>query len=124
MPEGEEMTLVLYIMAVFPVCERAVVIDYFHFKESNRGRMDIPEVGAAGERGEFQIRPIFVRDVERISGYRIRTGSNTSCIIGINFWLNHYLPLATDFLGRRLTVKEQWSMYNRGYSGWKRTINR
>ena len=93
------------------------VLDYFWHRESRCGkdkRWKLPK--ATGEVGEYQIRPIFITDVERISGYTIDPMDNISCRKGIQIWLDHYVPLIDKDMG----IEDQYEMYNRGYAGYKR----
>ena len=92
------------------------VMDYIWFRESRRG-LDKRcwTVGPAGEYGEFQIIPIFVRDVERISGFVIDRADNDSCRYGIEVWLNHYAPRVGA-----VTTDELYELYRRGPGGYRR----
>ncbi len=90
-------------------------IDYFWCQESRRGLdKSCWQLGSAGEYGEFQITPIFVRDVERISGYRIRRWNSESCRKGIRIWLEYYAPRAGA-----VTVEELYKLYRYGPTGYR-----
>ena len=90
------------------------VMDYIWFRESRRGQdKRCWTVGPAGEYGEFQIIPIFVRDVERISGFVIDRADNDSCRYGIEVWLNHYAPRVGA-----VTTDELYELYRRGAKGF------
>lgn len=91
-------------------------LDYIWMRESDRG-LDSRcwEIGAAGECGEFQITPIFPREVKRISGYIIDRADNASCRQGIIIWLDYYVPRS----GAE-TVEDVHELYKRGPSGYRR----
>ena len=95
---------------------RESVIDYIWQRESRRGEdKRCWEIGPDGEYGEFQITPIFVRDVRRISGYEIIRSDYSSCVHGINIWLDYWLPRvgAVDLIS-------QYELYNRGPTGYRK----
>lgn len=94
----------------------AVVLDEIHWRESRRGAdPKCRQIGLAGEVGEFQIRPIFIADVERIAGYRIDPADFWSCRKGITIWLSYYAPR----VGAE-TVDEMYELYRCGPSGFRR----
>lgn len=94
------------------------VLDYFWQRESSCGRNPRAGrgyIGNAGEEGEYQVTPIFVRDVQRISGHRIDPYDNDSCRKGIVSWLNHYAPIVNAN-----TTNELYNLYRRGPTGYRR----
>ena len=93
------------------------LMDYIWLRESNYGLdPNCWKIGPAGEYGEFQIIPIFVADVERISGFTIDRSDNDSCRAGIEMWLNHYAPRVGA-----VTTDELYELYRRGPAGYRRT---
>ena len=98
--------------------EQDELLDYIWFRESSRGqnpkcRKGI--VGPAGERGQYQITPIFKEDVERIGNFIIDEYNPSSCRDGIIIWMNYYAPR----VGAK-TVAEKYELYRRGPSGYKK----
>ncbi|RLF48909.1 MAG: hypothetical protein DRN20_03475 [Thermoplasmata archaeon] len=92
------------------------ILNYIWMRESYYGRdPKCKLIGKHGERGEYQITPIFIEDVKRISGYTINPYDNQSCRKGIKIWLKHYIPL-TD----ARTKEEIYELYRRGLTGYKR----
>ena len=91
-------------------------LDYIWWRESRYGTdPKCKVIGKCGERGEYQIRPIFIADVKRISGYEINPYDNQSCRRGIAIWIDYYTRLAGidchDY-------KEVYELYRRGYVGY------
>lgn len=94
------------------------ILDYVHYRESRCGkdpkcRRGI--IGPAGEEGEYQITPIFVKDVKRISGLTIDPYCNDSCRGGITVWLSHYAPVVGA-----VSIEERYELYRRGPGGYRR----
>ena len=103
-----------------PVERHGEALDYFWLRESTCGkdpRAARGIIGPAGERGQYQICPIFVADVYRIAGNRIDVYDNASCRKGIAIWLSHYAPR----VGAE-SIEELYELYRRGptgYGQWK-----
>lgn len=94
------------------------IFDYIHFRESRCGqdpRCRRGIIGDAGERGEYQVTPIFVEDVKRLSGLTIDPYDNDSCRGGITVWLGHYVPIVGA-----TTIEQQYELYRRGAKGYRR----
>jgi soluble lytic murein transglycosylase-like protein len=77
--------------------------------------------GREGEMGPLQIRPILLRDVERITGRTFTDedafNRQTACGIAL-VYLNHY---ATEKrLGREPTLRDYALIWRHGPQGWKR----
>ena len=94
--------------------------EYIHERESDYGRS--PEckrgwVGPHGERGEYQITPIFEEDIWRLFKERIDPYDNAQCKRLIPRWLKHYRPGAKDLYDVMIAVQELWACYNRGPTG-------
>lgn len=70
--------------------------------------------GPAGEEGEYQIRPIFKKDVKRLSGYEIDVYDNDSCRYGIFIYLEEYAPRVGA-----VTVEDMYQLFRRGPSGYR-----
>lgn len=100
------------------------LIDFIWYIESNRGEDDsCKNIGPYGEEGEYQIRPIFVEDVKRITKNRfiIDVNDNESCKKGIGIWLEYY-SLKIPYWSK-LELSQQYVLYNRGYAGFKKWAN-
>ena len=92
-----------------------------HGQESNFGSDKTCLVRKpTGEIGEFQIRPIFERDIKRITNGRfaVNPSNSGSSRVAVYIWLKHYLPRAEKRHGRRMTTEEVLEMYRTGYSGY------
>ena len=90
------------------------ILDYIWYRESRCGKDEnwkLPK--PTGEVGEYQIRPIFIEDVIRISGYIINPMDNKSCRKGVRIWLDHYV----SYINKNMTINDQYELYNRGYKG-------
>ena len=91
-------------------------LDYIWLKESRRGKdPKCRKVGAAGERGEFQITPIFIDDIERLTEVRIDPHDNKQCRWAVVLWLDHYAPI----VGAQ-TVDELYELYRYGPFGYRK----
>jgi hypothetical protein len=96
----------------------APLLDYIWGRESSRGtdpRARPGIIGAAGERGQYQVTPIFVADVKRVSGFAIDPDDNASCKTGIVLWYQFWLSRVPPPKG----MHEHWVLYNRGPSGYR-----
>lgn len=78
-------------------------------------------IGAAGEMGPLQIKPIVLRDVERISGRVFQRGDafdrKTACEIAV-IYLTYYGH--EKRLGRPATPRDYALIWRHGPQGWKR----
>jgi hypothetical protein len=85
-------------------------VDYIHKRESDYGRDPKAKrgiVGAAGERGAYQITPVFERDIRRLFGVEIDPYDTDALRKYIPLWLAHYRPTTTS-------VAELYRIYNEG----------
>lgn len=90
-------------------------MDYFWWRESQQGKDPRWKIrGAAGEEGQYRITPIFVAEVERISGYHIDVSNNASCRVGIVIWTNYWAPRV-----EAETRDELYELYRRGADGYR-----
>ena len=69
----------------------AAVLDRIHARESSRGLADTSRPGPAGEMGEYQVTPIFIADVRRITGRAFDPYDPNDTRRAIIAWLTHYL---------------------------------
>jgi len=86
-------------------------------KESNCGMSELYDpdtVGPAGERGEYQITPIFIREVERLCGRTIDPMNNASCRAGIYVWMEYWAKR----VGAK-TEEEMYELYRYGPTGYR-----
>jgi len=93
-------------------------LDYILWQESRNG-MD-PNcakgiIGPAGERGPWQITPIWVEDCERLFGVTVDPYDYKQCRSHVQLWLEHYVPLAGCE-----THYEVHQLYRRGLNGYRR----
>ena len=91
-------------------------LDYIDFREGDYGtnpKCARGIIGPAGERGRFQITPIFIEDVLRLFGRRIDPYDRRQCQKYILLYLRHYRPEATS-------VEALYRCYNAGPTGAKR----
>ena len=112
--------LSLYVVGPAALSPWGAFLDYAHFRESRCGadpRCLPGRVGPAGERGEFQVTPPFVREVRRISGYTINPHDNRSCRIGASLWLDFWAPRVG--LTPWHDVELVYELYNRGPRGFR-----
>ncbi len=90
-------------------------IDLAWWRESRNGTdPNWRGVGSAGERGEYQLTPIFIADVERICGFVVDPLNNDQCRYGIFAWLTHYAPI----VGAE-TVEELYQLVHLGPDGFR-----
>lgn len=90
-------------------------IDECWWRESRNGTdPNWRGVGSAGERGEYQLTPVFIADVERISGFVVDPLNNDQCRFGIFAWLTHYAPL----VGAE-SVEELYQLVHLGPTGFR-----
>lgn len=105
-----------------PPVPRAVysdLMDYFWELESSQGRNPASQpgvVGLAGERGEYQITPIFIRDCRRF-GIELDPYDNDQCRTVIPMWLERYRGDIGIDEGDKL-----WQLYRRGPTGYRKWI--
>ena len=90
-------------------------LDYAWLRETRCGRDPFPAVGEFGEEGEYQIRPIFIEDVERLYGYTIDPHNNASCRWGVYLWWKYYAPRVGVGYRQKL---ELYRLYNLGPTGY------
>lgn len=80
--------------------------------------------GRHGELGALQIKPIMVKDVNRIMGTHFRWEGMTNradAVTVATIYLNHYV--AEKRLGRRPTLADFARVWNSGPDGFKKTIS-
>ncbi len=93
-------------------------IDLAWWRESRNGTdPNWRGVGSAGERGEYQIRPIFIEEVKRISGFVIDPLDNDSCRYGIYVYLSYWGPRVGA--GTKDDLYELFRRGPTGYRAWK-----
>lgn len=71
----------------------AIITDYIWYRESSCGRDAKAKpgiVGAAGERGEYQITPIWIKDIRRLAGVTVDPYNNAQCRWAIGVFYDHY----------------------------------
>ena len=94
-------------------------LDYVWLRETRCGQDPFPAVGPLGEEGEYQIRPIFIEDVERFYGYTIDPHNNASCRWGVYLWFKHYAPRVGIGYRQKFELYRLYNMGATGYREWK-----
>ncbi len=90
-------------------------IDLAWFRESDFGQdPNCYMIGPANEQGQYRIRPIFIEEVKRISGFVIDPHDNDSCRYGIYVYLSYWGPR----VGAQ-TVDDLYELYRRGPTGYR-----
>lgn len=90
--------------------------NYIHYRESRYGKDPKCKrgiIGPAGERGEYQITPIFIDDCLRLFMVRLDPFDGGQCRRIIPRWLKHYRPKATS-------IEELYKIYRFGSTGARR----
>ena len=82
--------------------------------EESRGGVTRGEVGPAGERGMWQVTPIWERDVERIFGEQVDPDDLAGTGEQVRRWLEWYGPKAGC-----VTVEDYRELYRRGPTGYR-----
>lgn len=94
------------------------LLDMIWWRESRRGtdpRCRRGIVGPAGERGAYQITPIFEAEVRRLGGGPIDVYDDASCRAAITRWLRYWIPRVGAS-----TLAEAYQLFRRGPNGYRR----
>jgi len=105
---------------VVDVWDRAVKL--IHWRESRYGqdpRCRRGVVGPAGERGEFQVTPIWAEDVMRLTGETVDPYDVAQCRRLVRAWLEYYAPRVGAS-----TPEQMAELYRRGPAGYRRWAER
>jgi len=96
-------------------------VDLCHLRESHRGQ-DVKSrpgvIGPKGERGQYQLRPIFIDEIQRLHGWRPDPDNVQESQTAAFLWILHYSKQAERQLGRKISIHEMRSIYRYGYEGW------
>ncbi len=92
-------------------------LDYILWSESRNGtdpRCRPGFVGPAGERGAWQITPIYIRDIRRLFSVDLDPYDFDGCRYYAGRWLEHYMAHTTVE-----TTHEAHQLYRRGLTGYQ-----
>ena len=105
-----------YVDSQGPIGRR--LLDYIWLRESDCGQDPrcLPgRVGRFGERGEYQVTPIFCRDYRRLTGQTLDPYNNSQCRYAIVVWMSYYAPR----VGAE-SMNDLYELYRRGPTGYRR----
>jgi len=104
--------------SVAPSSPSVEPLDLIHLRESSRGtdpRCFRGVVGPAGERGEYQITPIFEAEVKRLGGGSVDVYDTNDCRRAIILWMGYWAPQVDAE-----SVTDRYELYRRGPTGFRR----
>jgi len=91
-------------------------LDYILQRESNNGKADNLDVpGPDGELGPWQVTPIWIDDIKRLTGEVVDPMNQVSTRRQVRIWLEHYAPR----VGAE-SKEEMHELYRRGPTGYRR----
>lgn len=92
-------------------------VDLCHLRESDRGR-DVKSrpgvIGPKGERGQFQLRPIFIEDCRRLYGWSPDPDNVEDSQKATFLVLLHYARYSERTLGREISAEDVYKIFNQG----------
>jgi len=92
-------------------------LDYIVLMESRNGQDPgcwPGRIGPSGERGPWQVTPIFIADIERLCGVELDPYDYWQCWDCVEMWLRHYAPRAGC-----QTIDDIHELYRRGPTGYR-----